>query len=192
MMAEYAQIMRDLQKRLSEKRYQHSLAVMETAEALAEFWNGDAMRCKLAGLLHDCGKLSDLAAILEGCKQYDVELSEEDLLCPAVIHAYLSEAIANVRYGIRDPEVLSAVRHHTLGSESMTLTDKIVFLADMIEPGRKGGHVKVLRELAYQNLDQAVLEAYNQTIAYNLKKGNHVHRDAIENRRNLEEEVYGK
>ena len=179
-----------LKERLSEKRVSHSINTSKEAQALAIRWGADIEKCKLAGLIHDCGKLKNKDEIIPECEKYEIELTEEDLKCPQIIHSYLSEAIAREEYKIEDREVLAAIRNHTLGRENMSLVEKIIFTADMIEPGRED-IFQSIKKLAYEDLDKAVLEIYKQTIDYNVKKGNHVHKTALQNKIKLEEELYG-
>lgn len=185
------QLEEDLKKHLAPKRLSHSYGVMDTAVALAERWGGDVEKCRLAGLLHDAGKWQDQNVILQECEARGIPLTEEDKVCPQVVHAYLSEAIAREDYGVTDEEVLKAVRHHCLGAPDMSLTEKIVFLADMIEPGRTGDWVESIRTLAYEDLNRAVLACYNVTIDFNKAKGAHIHSSVWEHKMNLEEQIHG-
>ena len=146
MLADIDYIKKDLKERLSKNRYNHSLNVMETAAELAKFWGADVEKCKLAGLVHDCGKLKDKNKIIEHCKTYNVELTDEEKNNPNVIHAFLGEKLAEVLYGIDDPEILEAIRYHTTGEKNMTLISKIIFLADYIEPGRNGMHFEDIKK----------------------------------------------
>ena len=175
----------DLQKRLSVKRLEHSLKVAETAVELAERWGVDTETCKIAGLVHDCGKMGREKEA-EGCIFYKVILDEEDEKCPQVIHANLSEAIACHEYGIKDEEILKAVRHHTLGDSNMGVVEKIIFVADMTKPGRIGDVFETIRRKSFENLDEAVLEAYRHTVKYNKEKGRYIHAKTIYNKKIME------
>ncbi len=181
----------DLKERLSPERFTHSVGVLETAEKLAKKWGGNLEKCKIAALVHDCGKLRYTEDILKQAELYKIALTEEDLKCPQIIHSYLSEAIAKNVYEIDDHEILRAVRNHTLGSQNMDLTEKIIFVADMIEPSRKGEIFEEIRKEAFENLDCAVLKAFNRTIEYNLKKGRYVHGETLKNRNKTEELLNG-
>ena len=183
-------ILEDLKVRLTEEKFCHSLSTAKTSVKLAERWNGDAPKCYLAGLIHDCGKLKDKDTILNECLKYKITLTEEDLKSPQVIHSYLSEAIAREEYKIEDIEILKAVRNHTLGNNDMSLTEKIIFLADTIEPER--GNEKIyqsVRELAYKNIDEAVLLSYKNSIEYNKKHDRHIHKEALNHMESLERKM---
>lgn len=185
------EIEEDLKRHLAPKRLSHSYGVMETAALLAERWGADAEQCRLAGLLHDAGKWQTQEAIMPACEARGIPLTEEDRACPQVLHAYLSEAIAREDYGVTDDEVLKAVRHHCLGAPDMGLVEKIVFLADMIEPGRTGEWVEPIRKLAYEDLNQAVMACYELTIAHNEAKGAHIHNSVWAHKKSLEEQIHG-
>ena len=186
-------IIADLKERLTEEKFRHSLSTAKTAVKLAEQWGGDKAfieKCYLAGLVHDCGKLKDMAAIIYECKRYSIPLTEEDLLCPHIIHSYLSEAIAREEYKIKDIEILKAVRNHTLGSNEMTLIEKIVFIADKIEPERGSAEkYQRIREKAYENIDEAVLLTYRNAIEYNREKNRYIHKDTFNNMNALKENI---
>jgi len=168
-------IKEDLKGRISNSRYQHSLQVMETAVKLAAFWGAPQEKCRLAGLVHDCGKHPDISKIFELCDFYGVELTEEDRNNPNVVHAFLGARLAHELYGIDDPEILDAIRYHTTGAENMSLVSKIIFLADYIEPGRIGRQFDDVRQEAYRDLDRALLKAYDYNIQKLLRYGEEIH-----------------
>ena len=185
------EIQQYLKAHLDSKRLEHSYGVEMAAKALAQHWGGNVEKCGLAGLLHDAGKWPE-ELVLQECQKRGIPLTTEDLLCPQVIHAYLSKVIAQEIFEVTDLEVLAAVEHHCLGAQNMCLTEKIVFLADMIEPGRQGAWVKPLRDLAYEDLDRAMLACYESTIANNLEKGRHVHASVWHYKKKLEENLNGR
>lgn len=185
------EIQQYLKTHLDPKRLEHSYGVEAAAKALAQHWGGDVEKCGLAGLIHDAGKWPE-ELVLQACEKRGISLTNEDLLCPQVIHAYLSKAIAQEIFKITDLEILAAVEHHCLGAPDMSLTEKIVFLADMIEPGRQGDWVTPLRTLAYEDLDRAIYACYESTIANNLEKGRHVHASVWNYKKKLEEKLNGR
>ena len=161
-------------------RYQHSLGVCSEAVKLAEMYGEDHDKAYFAGLLHDCAKGCSKGEQIELCKKFGVELDEAALACPAVIHAPLGAEIARREFGIKDEEILDAIRYHTVARAGMTELDKIIYVADMIEPMRDYDGVDELRELAYKNLDKAVLEALKQSIRFNLEKNSVIHPNTLE------------
>ncbi len=154
---------------IGKKRYQHSVRVAETAKALAKKWHEDEDKAYLAGLYHDCAKYKDKAREKEKIEQYDFQLNDDMKASHQLIHSPLGKVIAREEYGIEDEEVLNAIDHHTTGTPTMTDLDKIVFIADYIEPKRDFPGVDKARELAKEDLNLAMEWALRQTLA-NLKR----------------------
>lgn len=173
-------IKKRLKKALNQERYLHSIGVSATATALAKKYKVDENQAYIAGLLHDCAKNFDKEQMLKKCDDYDVELDEFEKENPVLIHAKVGEKVAAIEYGVRDREVLSAIKWHTLGYVGMGLLEKIILVADMIEPGRRYPEIENLRKLAFEDIDRAVLECMNQTIKFNTAKGRSVHPNAYE------------
>lgn len=170
-----AEIKRSLRKVLDHKRYQHTIGVAYTAVSLAMRYRADLRQAELAGLLHDCAKFGTkkksesefYAKQLEKCEKYHIELSEVERRNPALIHAKLGAYLAAHKYGVTDPEVLSAIRKHTTGTPDMTMLEKIVFLADSIEPGRKPfAYLTEIRYAAFTDIDEAVYMVTKNTLDY--------------------------
>lgn len=162
---------------LTPERYAHSLGVMETAEELAKIYGADREKAKIAGLLHDCAK--NLDNIYERCQDLEVELDEFEQKSPPLVHAKLGAEVAKIEFYVTDPEILDAIRWHTIGKAGMSLLEKIVFVADLTEPGRTFPDAKALRRLSRQNLDEAVKECVKSTIEINKKRGNIIHPNAF-------------
>lgn len=159
---------------LTDHRYQHTLGVMETAIALAKQYGGDEQKAELAAIFHDYAKFrpkDEMKEIIieQGFPQNLLEFNSELWHAPA--GAYLAEKEA----GIIDPEVLEAIRFHTSGRPGMTLLDKIIYLADYIEPGRHFPGVEEVRNVAKENLDKALIMAVKNTIIFLLKKNQTVY-----------------
>lgn len=169
-----------LEAALKPKRYRHSLGVCAEAVKLAEIYGADCDKAYTAGLLHDCAKGFDSKKQLELCKAYGLVLDDTTMQCHPVIHAPLGAEVARHEYGIEDEEILEAIRCHTVGKANMTKLDKIIYVADMIEPGRDFDGVEQLRKCAYKNLDDAVIMALKQSIVFNAKKEVSIHPATIE------------
>lgn len=165
---------------LKPKRYQHSLGVCSEAVKLAKLYGVDHDKAYFAGLLHDCAKGCDVDAQIKLCKKFGIELDHITLACPAVIHAPLGAEIAKREFGIKDEEILDAIKWHTVAKAGMTKLGKIIYIADMIEPMRDYDGVDELRKKAYENLDEAMIEALRQSIEYNLEKNVLVHPNTLE------------
>lgn len=152
---------------LSEKRYHHSLGVMETAIEMAEIFGVDVEKARLAGLLHDCAKDIERSKRIPLCKELGVHLDPVKKDQKGLIHADLGAKMVETEFGITDIEVINAVKYHTLGRENMTDLEKILYLADIIEPNRKPfDGIEELRSLCRSNLDCAMLYALERSIEY--------------------------
>lgn len=154
---DYKTIKKTLSKQLDAKRYEHTIGVAYTAASLAMRYGADIEKAYLAGLLHDCAKCIETDEKLTLCKKYKVKLTPFEIEHPFLIHAKLGSSLAEKKYGIEDPEVLSAIRYHTTGKPDMGLMEKIVFSADYIEPGRKIiPGLEEIRKIIFTDFDQAV------------------------------------
>lgn len=149
---------------IGEKRYKHSLRVMECAETLSEGKKVDKEKVKIAALLHDCAKYNEAKYMKE------LKIDKFDEIDPdsskSVVHSFLGAEVAKKVYNIRDKEILKAIKYHTTGNENMSLLEKIVFLADAIEEKRSYPGVEEIRKKASKNLDLGVLECLNHNIRY--------------------------
>jgi len=169
------EILRSLTELLPEQRYIHSLGVEKTAVELAERFGADIQKASTAALVHDCAKAFRVDELLCLSRRYGLEIDPYCLEEPELIHGALGAEIARERFGILDKEVLSAITYHTTGKENMTLLDKIIYLADLIEPGRDYPGVQEIREKAMSDLDEALLTAFQSVISYVLTKRNVLH-----------------
>ena len=156
-----------LQSKLSPDRYEHTLSVSYSCIALAMRYGYDLKKAELAGILHDCAKRYDNDTIIKKCNKYEIELTESELNAPPIIHAKLGAYMAEHKYGVTEPEILSAIACHTTGKPYMGLLDKILYVADFIEPRRIGipGLDKV-RRLAFENLDDALFETMDGILKF--------------------------
>ncbi len=180
----------DLQARLSAKRFAHTLGVAAAARQLAERYGEDAAKAYLAGLVHDCAKELSLAEMQELLAQDKV--SDPDIWqSRALLHGPAGAVYAAEHYGIHDADILSAVVHHTMGKENMSKLEKIIFLADYIEPTRDFPGVEELRRMAVEDLDRAVLAAMDSTIAHLREENKKVHPQTLRARQSLEIEIRG-
>lgn len=162
---------RNLEMKLDPMRYEHSLSVSYTCMNLAMRYGYDLEKAELAGLLHDCGKRYSDDIILKKCRKHNISFTPEEEAAPAVLHANYGAWLAQNKYGIQDPEILSAILYHTTGKPEMSLLEKIVYIADYIEPRRyKAADLPQMRKLAYIDLDETMYEILKGTLAYLNKK----------------------
>ncbi|MBB6214871.1 putative HD superfamily hydrolase involved in NAD metabolism [Anaerosolibacter carboniphilus] len=182
---ELTKIQQVLKSTLSQKRYQHSLGVQETAIILAKKNNCSIEKASIAGLIHDCAKDLNIHQLLNYVEQFDIILDSVTKKQTELLHAVVGVELARREFGIYDQAVLDAIRYHTTGRENMTLLEKIIYLADYIEPSRKFPGVDDLRKVALSNLDKATLMATNQTISHIIFQNKLIHHDTISARNSL-------
>lgn len=171
MTEEIEKISKKLSKVLKKDRYEHTIGVMYTSASLAMCHGADMRKAMLAGLLHDCGKFAPPKEQIRLCRKYGLTLSESELAMPALIHSKLGSYLAEAEYGIKDSEILNAISFHTTGRPNMSLLEKIVYLADYIEPNRKEiPGLSEVRHFAFTDIDQAVFLSAKATTGY-LERG---------------------
>ena len=159
------QLIEAVSSQMPEKRWIHTQGVMDTAVRLAEQYGADPVKADLAAILHDVAKywpVQRLRDVLSENRLNDELLQHEKQLWHAEVGAFVAEK----DYGITDPEILDAIRFHTSGRVGMTLLDKVVCLADYIEPGRDFPGVHNIRELANHSLDEALAAGFDSTISF--------------------------
>ena len=156
-----------IEKMLDEKRFIHSKNVAKESYNLACHYGENYEKAYYAGLLHDCAKKLDYDAQINIINKYnDYELMENELSYPKVIHALTGALIAKYEFGISDTDILNAIRYHTLGSVKMSTLDKIVYIADLISEDRIYKGVEILKDMAYNNIDKAILMSIENTLNY--------------------------
>ena len=168
-MAEYdlKLLQKQMKEALSEDRYEHTIGVMYTAESLAMRYGIDMTKAAVAGLLHDCAKCIPNAQKLKMCKKNDIEISEMEAKNPSLLHAKLGAFLAEELYGVKDPEILSAINWHTTGKPDMSMLDIIIYMADYIEPNRdKAPNLKEIRKLCFENIEEALYQVLEGTLNY--------------------------
>ncbi|MDR0904108.1 MAG: bis(5'-nucleosyl)-tetraphosphatase (symmetrical) YqeK [Ruminococcus sp.] len=148
-----------LEERLNSKRFNHSLNVAESAKELSERWGYEnTEKAYVTGLLHDICKNDSEQSQLEMVRKSSRAVNSIDLITPPLYHAIAGAWYVENKLGIRDDEILDAIRYHTEGRANMTLLDKIIFTADIISADRDFSDVSHYRELAKNDLEQTVLE----------------------------------
>lgn len=173
----------DLSNKLSKKRFIHTLGVVNSAMYLAKKYGANIEDAHLAALLHDCAKeiplleMRDLVA--------DLPCDQDMLHSGALLHGLAGMVLANTQYGVTNPDILEAIRVHTTGKENMSKLDKIIFLADYIEPNRKFPGVNEIRLAAEQSLDAGVLCGFDMTIRHLIDSGDSIYPLTILSRNDL-------
>lgn len=184
-------LMEQVRKQMPDKRWRHVQGVMESAVELANRYGADPDKAYLAALLHDYAKYWPLEkqkkVIMEG--NFPEELLHYG---SALWHAPVAAYIAETQLGIHDEDVLRAIRYHTSGRENMSKLEKIICLADYIEPGRQYPEVNRIRALAEESLENALLAGFDSTIKFLIEKGQKIYPLTIRARNHLIKEMEGK
>lgn len=175
----------ELKQNMSSRRYRHTMGVVDAAVYLAKKYSVDIQAAYIAALLHDYAK--DFSE-----KQTQTYINRNDLIIDEtmsnvyqLLHGKVAAHIAREQFNIKDRDILNAIEYHTTGRKKMSKLEKIIYLADFIEPGRNYAGVEELRIVAKQDLDKAVLLALDNTIKYVISMGELLHTNTVEARNTL-------
>lgn len=169
-----------LKKKLTPKRYVHSIGVEYTAANMAFVHGEDVQRARIAGLLHDCAKCIPVEDKLTKAIKFGIPVSDSERDNPDLLHGKLGAYYAAQKCGVSDAGILSAISFHTTGKPEMTLLEKIIFVADYIEPNRRMiRELPEIRKEAFTDLDRCILHILKNTLDY-LKEGDTVIDDLTE------------
>ncbi len=177
-----------LSKRLSPSRYNHTLGVMKKSVEYAKMLGADEDRVRIAALFHDCAKNLSGHELTEYAKKGGLTPDEDTLKAPHLLHGAVGAMIARDEYGITDEHILSIIEKHTLGSKNMTLEEKIVFLADYTEDGRKYPSSREVRAIALKDFGMALIRCSDESIKHLLSKDSYIHPQSIITRNGFIEE----
>ena len=181
MSMDITEIQHQLKKKQSEHRFVHSLGVQYTSICLAMKYGYDLKKAELAGILHDCAKHYSAEKLIKACQKHQIEITKSEQKSPFLLHAKVGALLAEEKYGVTDEEILNAIRCHTTGKPAMTMLEKIVFVADYIEPGRNNApNLDTLRQLSFENIDEAVLAILKQTLDYLKSKSQDIDQHTVE------------
>lgn len=168
-----------LKKHLTKDHYHHTLGVASTAVAMAMRYNPDPSnsnfikRAELAGLLHDCAKCMDNNKKLRICEKNNLSCSSFEKSHPYLLHGKVGAYIAQTKFKIEDNDILQAITWHTTGRPDMSLLEKIIFIADYIEPSRNPvPELNLIRQLAFVDIDKAMEKILSNTLKFLESKGN--------------------
>lgn len=167
-------------ERLSKKRYRHVLNVRDCAVTLARRHQADETRAEVAALLHDITKEESKDKQLQTLEKSGIILDTILAKSPQLYHAVTGMLYAEATLGIRDGDILNAIRFHTTARAGMTKTEKIVYLADAVSADRNYKGVETFRRLALHNLDAAMLAVLQHTMRYLLKSGALIPMDTLQ------------
>ncbi len=170
----FEQVISQIKEKMDPERYMHTIGVAYTSAALAMNYHYDNVdRAMIAGLLHDIAKCIPNEEKVQICMDNEIILSEAEIENPSLIHAKLGALVAQQDFWIYDVEILDAIRSHTTGEPNMKMLQKIVFVADYIEPNRTDiiPNIDRIQEMAFNDLDLCVLTILGNTLEYLKTKG---------------------
>ena len=168
-----------LQVNLSEKRLKHSISVSETAVALASKYGENIEKSRIAGLVHDCAKNMKSSELIKMASDHEIYIDEVFQNNPSILHGHVGSIIAREVMGISDQDILNAIAYHTTGRRDMSLLEKIIYIADYIEPLRKISGLEQLRSLSYVDLDAAVIKSLGNSIEYVISENELLQLDTV-------------
>lgn len=164
-----------IKKVQDEERFEHTLGVAYTAACLATLNGVNVRKALTAGLLHDCAKCIPSNEKLILCEKYDINVSPIEERNPSLVHAKLGAKLAEEVYGETDADVLNSIKNHTTGRAGMSTLEKIIFVADYMEPGRdKAPNLEEIRKLAFSDIDSALVKILQDTLSYLQNKGGEI------------------
>ncbi|KAB3533117.1 bis(5'-nucleosyl)-tetraphosphatase (symmetrical) YqeK [Alkaliphilus serpentinus] len=179
------EVLNNIKNHMSEKRYLHTLGVVDAAVYLADKYGENIEEAKLAALLHDYAKDFTEEELKNYIHRNGIDVDEILIVAYQLLHGRVGAHIAKNRFHINNQDILNAIDNHTTGSRNMSNLEKIIYLADFIEVGRDYPGVDDLRIVAEESLDKAVLQALNNTIKYVLSIDKLLHPNTIYARNEL-------
>jgi len=169
---EINEILDFLNKKQNDKRFHHTLGVAYTATALAMCHGENLKSAEVAGLLHDVAKHLNDEEELDFCKDNKLEITELEKKNPFLLHGKIGCFMAEEKFGIVDRDILNAICYHTTGRPEMSLLEKIIYIADYIEPSRNiQPNLDAIRKLAFEDIDKALIWILKDTLKYLADKG---------------------
>ena len=171
---------------IAPKRHQHVEGVATTADNLAaQYLPEECQRARLAGWIHDAAKHLSDDDLLAQAQEFGLELSPSEQLVPMLLHGVIGYLRCATEFGLNDAQLFTACRYHTAGHPAMNTLDKIVFIADLIEPSRDFPKVEKLRKHAVKNLDKTMLIAAQHTLLHLIDKKRIIAPDLLDLRNRL-------
>lgn len=185
-----SKIIEYIDKNFSEKRRVHTYGVRDTAIKLAEKYGCDKEKAEIAALLHDMYRGVAVSVLNYHVKHLGLDRRYIDN--PNLSHGKIAAEMIKKDFNIDDEDIINAVSFHTTGRSHMSLLEKIIYIADAVEPGRDYPGVKELREILEKDLDMACLASLDKTINYVLSEGNFLDKDTIDAKKYFEKIIKQK
>lgn len=174
------QIKEKLKSRLLPQHYDHCVRTAEAAVRMAQAFGVNKEKAHIAGLLHDYARSMSSGELISEAKRLGIGINPVEMAFPYLLHAQIGARLIETDLGIMDKEIIDAVEKHTLGSTSMTPLAKIIYVADMIEPGRPYEGLDALRRIALDDLDEVFREAYIHSLEYLIRARKLIHPLTVE------------
>jgi predicted HD superfamily hydrolase involved in NAD metabolism len=158
---------KELEKQLKPDRFDHTLGVAYTSASMAFVYGVDVQKALIAGMLHDCAKCMSHEEQVKICEKNKIEISDVERRNHSLLHAKVGMYLAKAKYEIEDSDILNAIRWHTTGREDMSLLEKIVYIADFIEPNRKNlEDMDIIRKEAFTDIDRCLAHILHNSVIY--------------------------
>lgn len=158
---------KELEKQLKPDRFDHTLGVAYTSASMAFVYGVDVQKALIAGMLHDCAKCMSHEEQVKICEKNKIEISDVERRNHSLLHAKVGMYLAKTKYEIEDSDILNAIRWHTTGREDMSLLEKIVYIADFIEPNRKNlEDMDIIRKEAFTDIDRCLAHILHNSVIY--------------------------
>jgi len=165
--SEIRDIKKELEDILDSKRYEHTLGVAYTAACLAMRYDYNMEKAYIAGLLHDCAKCMSNKDKIEYCEKHDLPITAVEHDNPSLLHAKVGAEMSKRKFDIEDPEIYQAIFYHTTGHPNMTLLDKIIYIADYMEPHRdEAPNLDIVRKQVFIDIDIALFTILKDSVEY--------------------------
>lgn len=165
--SEFRDIKKELEDILDSKRYEHTLGVAYTAACLAMRYDYNMEKAYIAGLLHDCAKCMSNKDKIEYCEKHDLPITAVEHDNPSLLHAKVGAEMSKRKFDIEDPEIYQAIFYHTTGHPNMTLLDKIIYIADYMEPHRdEAPNLDIVRKQVFIDIDIALFTILKDSVEY--------------------------
>lgn len=160
-------IRKAMEKSLDPKRFEHTLGVAYTAAAMAMYYDIPIQNAQIAGYLHDCAKCMTDERRLSICEKHNISMNEIERRNPFLLHAKVGSFLAMEEFHVKDTDIINAILNHTTGRPGMSTLEKIIFIADYIEPNRtQAPNLKEIRKKAFVDLDQTMLQILADMLTY--------------------------
>ena len=158
---------KELEKELKPDRFDHTMGVAYTAASMAFVCGADVDKALIAGFLHDCAKCMSHEDQIKVCEKNNIEITDVERRNHSLLHAKVGMYLARTKYDIYDTDILNAIRWHTTGRENMSLLEKIIYIADFIEPNRKPlENLPKIRKEAFEDIDKCLAHILHDSVIY--------------------------